>query len=185
VWTREYITVAQRIKMFFFFFHSDKTPFLLSSQGRYLAKPYQALRLQHLLNHHIDLKILKSDNIVPPEWLNDHLYQQWNYMLQIDQSIEKGYVCYLYISSVNEQYVICLLLFRPKECDESLFDDTCVRCGRILQEEGFQKWRWTGFNYGLDLVLISDTRSLSIKRHHRTENERLLSLQVKRQFLIR
>lgn len=60
-----------------------------------------------------------------------------------------------------------------------------MRCGRILQEEGFQKWRWTGFNFGLDLVLIADTRNLSIKRHHRSENERLLSLQGKRQFLIR
>lgn len=60
-----------------------------------------------------------------------------------------------------------------------------MRCGRILEEEGFQKWRWTGFNFGLDLVLMIDSRTLSIKRHHRQEHERLLSTQTKRQFLLR
>lgn len=61
----------------------------------------------------------------------------------------------------------------------------CLRCGRILKEAGFQKWRWTGFNFGLDLILITDTKTLSVKRHHRTDHERLLSLQTKRNFLIR
>lgn len=89
--------------------------------------------------------------------------QNWGAMLRVDESIDKG----------------------PKDCDEITFYKNCLRCGRTLHEEGFQKWRWNGFNYGLDLVLITDTRILSIKRHHRTENERLLSLQVKRKFLIR
>lgn len=60
-----------------------------------------------------------------------------------------------------------------------------MRCGRILLEPGYQKWRWTGFNFGLDLILIADSRVLSIRRHHRNEHERLLSLQTKRQFMIR
>lgn len=74
---------------------------------------------------------------------------------------------------------------RPKESDSNVFLETCLRCGRILQEQGFQKWRWTGFNFGLDLILITDARTLSIKRHHRTEYERLLSMQTKRQLLLR
>lgn len=73
----------------------------------------------------------------------------------------------------------------PKECDDNTFLSQCLRCGRILKEAGFQKWRWTGFNFGLDLILITDTKTLSIKRHHRTDHERLLSLQTKRNFLIR
>lgn len=55
----------------------------------------------------------------------------------------------------------------------------------MLDDDGYQKWRWTGFNFGVDLVLIADTRTLSIKRHHRTENERLLSLQSKRNVMLR
>lgn len=71
------------------------------------------------------------------------------------------------------------------ECDQKTFFQNCLRCGRILEDDGFQKWRWTGFNFGVDLVLISDIRTLSIKRHHRTENERLLSLQSKRNIMLR
>lgn len=84
-------------------------------------------------------------------------------MLQIDHTIDKG----------------------PRNVEDSIFYESCMRCGRILQEGDFQKWRWTGFNFGMDLVLITDSRTLNIKRHHRTENERLLSLQVKRNFLIK
>lgn len=75
--------------------------------------------------------------------------------------------------------------FSPIDCEEKIFFQTCLRCGRILEDDGFQKWRWTGFNFGVDLVLISDIRTLSIKRHHRTENERLLSLQSKRNIMLR
>lgn len=139
------------------------TPFLLTTQGRPFEKAFRALRLRNLLNHYVDIRILKQDKIIPIIWLHEPVFDQWINMLHIDHSIDKG----------------------PKEINEAAFYETCMRCGRILQEEGFQKWRWTGFNFGLDLVLIVDTRTLSIKRHHRTENERLLSLQVKRQFLIK
>lgn len=141
----------------------EHTPFLLTTQGHAFEKAFRALRLRNLLNHYVDIKILKQDKIIPIQWLHEPVFEQWIHMLHIDHSIDKG----------------------PKEVNEAIFYETCMRCGRILQEEGFQKWRWTGFNFGLDLVLIVDTRTLSIKRHHRTENERLLSLQVKRQFLIK
>ncbi|XP_058463252.1 protein germ cell-less [Malaya genurostris] len=137
--------------------------FLNTPKGRPFEKCFQALRLHNLLNHHVDIKVLKQDNIIPSEWLNEPLFQQWNSMLLIDQSLDKG----------------------PKEVDDKVFLETCIRCGRTLPENEYLKWRWTGFNFGLDLILISDTKTLRVKRHHRTENERLLSLQVKRQFLIR
>lgn len=60
-----------------------------------------------------------------------------------------------------------------------------MRCGRLLLEPGYQKWRWTGFNFGMDLILIMDSRRLNIRRHHRHEHERVLSLQTKRKFMIR
>lgn len=78
-----------------------------------------------------------------------------------------------------------LLTHSPIECDENTFYQTCLRCGRVLDDDGYQKWRWTGFNFGIDLVLIADTRTLSIKRHHRNDNERLLSLQSKRNIMLR
>lgn len=137
--------------------------FLNTPKGRPFEKCLRALRLHNLLNHHVDIRVLKQDKIIPVEWMYEPLFQQWNSMLLIDQSLDKG----------------------PKDVDEKLFLETCIRCGRTLPENEYLKWRWTGFNFGLDLILISDTKTLRVKRHHRTENERLLSLQVKRQFLIR
>lgn len=142
---------------------TDKTPFLDTTEGLPYIRVFKLLRLQYLFNHHIDMEFLAKDHLVPPSWMTAPLHQQWCSMLRIDQSIDNG----------------------PKECDEKTFYETCMRCGRILHEEGYQRWRWTGFNFGLDLVLITDTGTLSIRRHHRAEHERLLSLQVKRQFLIR
>lgn len=139
-------------------------PFIETCQGRKFRKPFLALRMNHLLSHHRDVDMLLKDNILPKNWFFAPLLQQWSSMLSIDESLDKG---------------------PTADCDENIFYAGCLRCGRTLQEEGFQKWRWTGFNFGLDLVLITDTRMLSIKRHHRTEHEKLLSMQVKRNFLIR
>ncbi|KFB37754.1 AGAP011686-PA-like protein [Anopheles sinensis] len=141
---------------------TSTVPFLCTSEGAPFEQVFRALRLRHLLNHHVDIKILRQDNIIPIEWLHKPLFQQWNSVLMIDQSLD-----------------------RQIECDDRTFLESCIRCARILEKNESSKWRWTGFHYGLDLLLISDTRTLRIKRHHRTENERLLSLQVKRQFLIR
>lgn len=139
-------------------------PFIETTQGKKFRKPFLALRLNHLLAHHRDVEVLLKDNILPKSWFFAPLLKQWSSMLSIDESLDRG---------------------PSEDCDESAFYAGCLRCGRTLQEEGFQKWRWTGFNFGLDLVLITDSRILSIKRHHRTEHEKLLSMQVKRNFLIR
>ncbi|XP_055699038.1 protein germ cell-less [Phlebotomus papatasi] len=142
---------------------SKSKPFLETRLGKKYEILFRALRLNYLLNHHRDIEIILKDNIIPHDWIYTPILQQWDAMLCFDESTYNG----------------------PAECDEKTFGESCMRCGRVLQSEGFQKWRWTGFNFGLDLVFIVDTRNLSIKRNHRPENERLLSLQVKRQFLAR
>lgn len=141
-----------------------EVPFLETCQGTGFRKAFQALRMNHLLSHHRDVEVLLKDNILPKSWFFAPLLQQWSSMLSIDESLDKG---------------------PSGDIDENTFFANCLRCGRTLQEEGFQKWRWTGFNFGMDLVLITDTRILSIKRHHRTEHEKLLSMQSKRNFMIR
>ncbi|XP_035898267.1 protein germ cell-less [Anopheles stephensi] len=141
---------------------TSNVPFLATPQGGPFRPAFRAMRLQNLLNHHVDIQILRADKIIPMKWLHKPLLQQWTSLLTIDQSLD-----------------------RLIECDDRVFLESCVRCGRILNENVLHKWRWTGFHFGLDLLLSSDTRSLRIRRHHRTEHERLLSLRVKRQFLVR
>ncbi|XP_054736821.1 protein germ cell-less [Anastrepha obliqua] len=141
----------------------EKRPFLATPEGQPFVPPFQALRTQYLTNHHTDLKIVLNDNIIPKEWLHSHVLSHWHSILRVDHLPEEG----------------------PQDLDPDVFYKNCMRCGRILLEPGYQKWRWTGFNFGLDLVLVADSRLLSIRRHHRNEHERLLSLQTKRQFMIR
>lgn len=91
------------------------------------------------------------------------------------------------LSSMNRTYLSISIIFisSPKQLDDEQFFENCMRCGRLLMEPGYQKWRWTGFNYGMDLILIMDSRRLNIRRHHRHEHERVLSLQTRRKFMIR
>uniref|UniRef100_W8BY25 Protein germ cell-less n=1 Tax=Ceratitis capitata TaxID=7213 RepID=W8BY25_CERCA len=142
---------------------SEKRSFLATLEGQQFVPAFQALRTQYLTNHHTDLKIVLNDNIIPKDWLHSHVLTHWNSILKVDHLPEEG----------------------PQNLDPDVFYKNCMRCGRILLEPGYQKWRWTGFNFGLDLVLVADSRLLSIRRHHRNEHERLLSLQTKRQFMIR
>ncbi|XP_055314229.1 protein germ cell-less [Sitodiplosis mosellana] len=141
----------------------SKAPFLHTRSGQRFVKPFRKLRLQHLINHPVDIKLILEDNIIPKDWLYLPFMVQWNSLIKIDNGLDSG----------------------PVDCDETTFYQTCLRCGRVLDDDGYQKWRWTGFNFGVDLVLVSDTRTLSIKRHHRNDNERLLSLQSKRNILLR
>lgn len=147
----------------YFAHRSERRSFLATPEGQQFVPPFQALRTQYLTNHHTDLKIVLNDNIIPKDWLHSHVLSHWHSILKVDHLPEEG----------------------PQNLDADVFYKNCMRCGRILLEPGYQKWRWTGFNFGLDLVLVADSRLLSIRRHHRNEHERLLSLQTKRQFMIR
>lgn len=71
------------------------------------------------------------------------------------------------------------------EVSERIFLEKSLRCGRILNEREKHMWRWTGFHYGMDLLMITDGRTLSIKRNHRQEFEQLLSFQTARRISIR
>ncbi|XP_011180514.2 protein germ cell-less [Zeugodacus cucurbitae] len=142
---------------------SEKRSFLATAEGQQFVPAFQALRTQYLTNHHTDLKIVLNDNVIPKDWLHSHVLTHWHSILKVDHLPEEG----------------------PQNLDADVFYKNCMRCGRVLLEPGYQKWRWTGFNFGLDLVLVADSRLLSIRRHHRNEHERLLSLQTKRQFMIR
>jgi BTB/POZ domain-containing protein 13 len=69
---------------------ADKGPYLVTKGGMQFAGPFQALRLQHLLNHHLDINMLKSDRIIPNDWLAPYVSQQWYLMLRLDQGLDKG-----------------------------------------------------------------------------------------------
>ncbi|KNC21714.1 Protein germ cell-less [Lucilia cuprina] len=236
----------------------EKRSFLSTPEGQQYLKPFLALRTQYLTNHHMDLKIVLNDNIIPKEWLHHHVLSHWNSILKVDHLPEEGQALVtcrfdgqatglkLHTAGIwkpnrhgqdsilgntacipdnidNDSYtdgskpltgvggvgvpLSCCKAFiqhelniktdlaplrlakdplqgiitgtlgpKPQNLEADVFYENCMRCGRILLEPGYQKWRWTGFNFGLDLILIADSRVLSIRRHHRNEHERLASV---------
>lgn len=142
----------------------EERSFLATPEGQPYIRVFQRLRTQYLTNHYMDLKIIYNDNIIPKEWLYRHIHSHWEALLRIDHGQED-----------------C----SPTQLDDEQFFENCMRCGRLLLEPGYQKWRWTGFNFGMDLILIMDSRRLNIRRHHRHEHERVLSLQTRRKFMVR
>ncbi|XP_017126394.1 protein germ cell-less isoform X1 [Drosophila elegans] len=152
------------VQWVYFTSRMEERSFLATPEGQPYVRVFQKLRTQYLTNHYMDLKIIYNDNIIPKEWLYRHIHNHWDALLRIDHGQED-----------------C----SPQQLDNDQFFENCMRCGRMLLEPGYQKWRWTGFNYGMDLILIMDSRRLHIRRHHRHEHERVLSLQTKSKFMVR
>uniref|UniRef100_T1IXQ7 BTB domain-containing protein n=1 Tax=Strigamia maritima TaxID=126957 RepID=T1IXQ7_STRMM len=131
----------------FFLEHGDVS-YLNSTDGKKYEDVFRALRLDHLINHHYDVEILERDKIIPNEWLSNIYRHQWFQMLRIDQGIDKG----------------------PTELPEDLFRKSCFRCGRVVLHDGYHLWRWTGFNFGLDLLVTYEKRLFKFKRNHRHDS---------------
>lgn len=81
--------------------------------------------------------------------------------------------------------LIFLHFFSPREVLNEIFLETSLRCGRILLVNERHVWRWTGFHFGMDLLMVTDGFTLSVKRNHRSEFEQLLSFQTLRHVAIR
>ncbi|XP_022920674.1 protein germ cell-less [Onthophagus taurus] len=141
----------------------DDVPYLLTEEAHPYISVFQNLRLQHLITHHMDVELLLRENVIPKGWIQNVVMQQWKLTLKVNQNEEKG----------------------PAEISRESFLSYSLRCGRTLEVREKHMWRWTGFHYGVDLIMMADDRSLSIKRNHRPEYEQLLSLQTVRHIAIR
>lgn len=148
----------------FYSSRTDENPYLLTKQGEDFILAFQGLRVHNLISHHMDVEAVQRDNIIPRSWLNPAVLKQWKIMLKVNQNEDKG---------------------PSSELVDELFLSKSLRCGRILNEKDRHMWRWTGFHYGMDLLMVTDGASLSIKRNHRPEFEQLLSFQTVRRLAIR
>lgn len=66
------------------------TSFLHTKLGQKFIKPFSKLRLQHLINHPVDIKLILEDNIIPKEWLYTPFMLQWNSLIKIDNCLDSG-----------------------------------------------------------------------------------------------
>ncbi|KAJ8924933.1 hypothetical protein NQ315_001096 [Exocentrus adspersus] len=147
----------------YFCSRTDKLPYLLTNEGKQFIPVFEGLRLHNLISHQLDICLILRDNIIPRTWLDPLVLKQWKTVLRVNQNDDKG----------------------PSNVSDELFLADSLRCGRVLTARGRHVWRWTGFHFGMDLLMIIDGSTLSIKRNHRSEFEQLLSLQTTRHVAIR
>lgn len=121
----------------------DEEPFLDKEDGRPFLSVFRHIRLQYIINDLSSARILERDNILPPEWLSSTYKQQWFTMLRTEHDNDHG----------------------PQEANKDEFEVNSMRCGRKLSKDGDYCWRWTGFNFGFDLLVTYTNRFIMFKRN--------------------
>ncbi|KAL1789349.1 germ cell-less protein-like 1 [Sigmodon hispidus] len=121
----------------------EGTAFLETEQGKPFASVFRHLRLQYIISDLASARIIEQDSLVPSEWLSSVYKQQWLAMLRAEQDSEVG----------------------PQEINKEELEGNSMRCGRKLAKDGEYCWRWTGFNFGFDLLVTYTNRYIIFKRN--------------------
>ncbi|ELW64066.1 Germ cell-less protein-like 1 [Tupaia chinensis] len=117
--------------------------FLETEQGKPFVSVFKHLRLQYIISDLASARIIEQDCLVPSEWLSSVYKQQWLAMLRAEQDSEVG----------------------PQEINKEELEGNSMRCGRKLAKDGEYCWRWTGFNFGFDLLVTYTNRYIIFKRN--------------------
>ncbi|XP_065845714.1 germ cell-less protein-like 1 [Oscarella lobularis] len=116
--------------------------FLDTEAGKPYRDIFKGIRFQHIINDASSVRILDRESIIPQSWLLPLYKKQWQKMLKVNQKQDHG-------PSMNED----------------VFDATCIRCGRILQQNGEYCWRWTGYLFGFDVLVSFSNGFIFFKRN--------------------
>ncbi|XP_067168432.1 germ cell-less protein-like 1 [Apteryx mantelli] len=117
--------------------------FLESEQGSAFLSVFKHLRLQYIISDLASARIIERDYLIPSEWLSSVYKQQWFAMLRAEQDNDIG----------------------PQEINKEELEGNSMRCGRKLAKDGDYCWRWTGFNFGFDLLVTYTNRYIIFKRN--------------------
>ncbi|XP_021230704.1 germ cell-less protein-like 1 isoform X1 [Numida meleagris] len=117
--------------------------FLDMEQGAAFRPVFAHLRLQYIISDLASARIIERDALIPSEWLFSVYKQQWFAMLRAEQDNDTG----------------------PQEINKEELEGSSMRCGRKLAQDGDYCWRWTGFNFGFDLLITYTNRYIIFKRN--------------------
>ncbi|KAM4677756.1 germ cell-less protein-like 1 isoform 1-T2 [Discoglossus pictus] len=117
--------------------------FLECEQGCPFVPVFRHLRLQYIISDLASARIVERDSLIPSEWLSSVYKQQWFTMLRAEQDNDTG----------------------PCEINKDELENNSMRCGRKLAKDGDYCWRWTGFNFGFDLLVTYTNRYIIFKRN--------------------
>ncbi|XP_045213883.1 germ cell-less protein-like 1 [Mercenaria mercenaria] len=122
--------------------------YLETEEGKKYFEVFTAIRWHHVVNDISSIKMLENDRILPIGCLDPMFLYGWRRVLSVEQGHDKG---------------------PERNVEESVFNDCCIRCGRVLLKEDDYCWRWVGYNYGVDLLVIISNRIVTLKRNTHTE----------------
>lgn len=137
--------------------------FLESDEGKAFIPVFRAIRLHHVINDTRSIQLLDTDNIIPQDWLLPLYKTQWACLLLMAQNRDSG-------PSLEK------------------FGKAALRCGRILERSSSYCWRWTGFSFGIDVIMTYSprTRQLLLRRNTSTHPvSGVVCLQPQRNLLVR
>lgn len=138
--------------------------FLEIDGGMKYSSVFSHVRWHHVINDMSSIKMIENDQVLPIGWLEPMFLYGWRHVLHIEQGLDKG----------------------PTEIEESVFNEACSRCGRILSKQGDYCWRWVGYSYGIDLLVSVANRLITLKRNTSTETcPQAVSLLAQRQLCYR
>ncbi|XP_034286636.1 germ cell-less protein-like 1 isoform X1 [Pantherophis guttatus] len=121
----------------------DGISFLETEQGYAFIPVFKYLRLQYIISDLASARIIERDSLIPADWLFSVYKQQWFAMLRAEQDNDVG----------------------PQEINKEELEANSMRCGRKLAKDGDYCWRWTGFNFGFDLLVTYTNRYIVFKRN--------------------
>ncbi|KAM6431956.1 germ cell-less protein-like 1 isoform 3-T3 [Liasis olivaceus] len=121
----------------------DGISFLETEQGNAFLTVFKHLRLQYIISDLASARIVERDSLIPADWLSSVYKQQWFAMLRAEQDNDIG----------------------PQEINKEELEGNSMRCGRKLAKDGDYCWRWTGFNFGFDLLVTYTSRYIVFKRN--------------------
>ncbi|XP_064404214.1 germ cell-less protein-like 1 isoform X2 [Halichondria panicea] len=113
------------------------------------GRVFRGVRVQHILNDVVSVRTVEGDKIIPDGWLLPLYRSQWLSMLIVDQRMDTG----------------------PSNLSTDQFLATSLRCGRVIHEPGEYCWRWTGFSFGFDVLIMynSSTGVINVKRNTKSQ----------------
>uniref|UniRef100_A0A8C1T8C9 Germ cell-less, spermatogenesis associated n=1 Tax=Cyprinus carpio TaxID=7962 RepID=A0A8C1T8C9_CYPCA len=124
----------------------EEEPFLNTDDGMPFVPVFRHIRLQYIINDLASalVRIFTQLPLVSSsEWLSTVYKQQWFAMLRTEHDNDNG----------------------PQEANKEESELNSMRCGRKLTKDGDYCWRWTGFNYGFDLLVTYTNRFIIFKRN--------------------
>ncbi|KAL4240002.1 Germ cell-less protein-like 1 [Mactra antiquata] len=145
--------------------NENSTCYLATDEGKQYLSLFTHIRWHYVINDITGLKMIENDKVLPMNYLDPVIMFGWRKVLSVEQGHDEG---------------------PSEEISEAVFNENCVRCGRILLKDSDYCWRWMGYNYGFDLLVVIVNRVLSVKRNTHTETyPRSVSLQASRHLCYR